>query len=157
MVQRLRIHLPMQGTQVRSYKTQGSWRSLRTTTKNSHSQNLINKIIQPLSKCLFKKGVLLPLLQACPHIQTPPHPFRNLHPDHPLGVGDATACRSAERPGEALDLLRHLCALGNPSPDHGQRAPPQSLGGKVPDPRGRHLQTKTRPSPAGRLSPPKST
>ena len=63
MVQRLRIHLPTQGTQVqfllgelRSHMTQGSWRSLRTTTKNPHSQNLINTIVQSLTTYLLKKG-----------------------------------------------------------------------------------------------------
>ena len=99
--------IPAWGTKI--IQDSGQLRSLRTTTKNLHGQNLINKIIQPLSKCLFKKGALLPLLQACPHIQTPPHPFRILHPDHPPGVGDATACRSAGEawgsPGPAQTLV----------------------------------------------------
>ena len=63
MVQRLRIHLSTQGTQIqpllgelRSHVNQGNWRSPHTTTKNPHSQNLINKIVQSLSKYLLKQG-----------------------------------------------------------------------------------------------------
>lgn len=60
-----------------------------------------------------------------------------------------------ERPVAALGLLRHFCALGNPSLGHGQRATALESGWEGP--RVWHLQTKARPSPTDRLSPPKST